>query len=185
MVCDDDGYVGAVRLADGDVDVAAAFRSGANAMSGQSPIQRIHAMMERNGVDFEFSPTGKLMTTPPLRRTRRNGYGRIVAIGDAAGYVEPFTGEGMTWALQAAREVSHCIESHAFQLGSIGEIWSQQSRSLLTMKKRTCRAITTTLRSQLARRTAATILSRFPGLASPLVAHLARPSTPHPSPTHG
>ncbi|MFM7136297.1 MAG: NAD(P)/FAD-dependent oxidoreductase, partial [Planctomycetota bacterium] len=43
--------------------------------------------------------------TPPLTRRRpvASPSGRILRVGDAAGYVEPFTGEGMGWALASAR----------------------------------------------------------------------------------
>jgi flavin-dependent dehydrogenase len=42
---------------------------------------------------------------PPLTRSRpvASPSGRILRVGDAAGYVEPFTGEGMGWALASAR----------------------------------------------------------------------------------
>ena len=42
--------------------------------------------------------------TPPLtRRAPSLAAERVFVLGDAAGYVEPFTGEGMAWALASAR----------------------------------------------------------------------------------
>ena len=42
--------------------------------------------------------------TPILtRRSVRLIHERVFVLGDAAGYVEPFTGEGMAWAIKSAR----------------------------------------------------------------------------------
>ena len=43
--------------------------------------------------------------TPPLTRSQpvADATGRILRIGDAAGYVEPFTGVGIGWALASSR----------------------------------------------------------------------------------
>ena len=53
--------------------------------------------------------------TPPLTRTAPlvSGSGRVFRVGDAAGYVEPFTGEGMGWALAAARVLADLLLDHA------------------------------------------------------------------------
>jgi 2-polyprenyl-6-methoxyphenol hydroxylase-like FAD-dependent oxidoreductase len=49
--------------------------------------------------------TVSLRATPPLTHVAplAGGGGRIFRVGDAAGYVEPFTGEGIGWALAGAR----------------------------------------------------------------------------------
>lgn len=53
--------------------------------------------------------------TPPLTRTAPlvSGSGHVFRVGDAAGYVEPFTGEGMGWALTAARVLADLLLDHA------------------------------------------------------------------------
>ena len=49
------------------------------------------------------------------RRSRLGGH-RVLAAGDAAGYVEPFTGEGMAWAVRSAALA-------AAMLPGAGEAW--------------------------------------------------------------
>jgi flavin-dependent dehydrogenase len=49
-----------------------------------------------------FDPLDWLGTLPLTRRTPRPAGHRVLVVGDAAGYVEPFTGEGMAWALATA-----------------------------------------------------------------------------------
>jgi 2-polyprenyl-6-methoxyphenol hydroxylase-like FAD-dependent oxidoreductase len=52
--------------------------------------------------------------TPPLTRSAplvAGASGRILRVGDAAGYVEPFTGEGMGWALTSARILAEAVDA--------------------------------------------------------------------------
>lgn len=206
MACDDDGYVGIVRLADGRVDVAGALVSGhaSSVVSGHAstkrgttssrlPLDRVTGILDRS--EFRFGPlrnVSPVMTTPPLRRSRRAGNGRVIAIGDAAGYVEPFTGEGMTWAMQsgiaAANRIARLVNDDApgrdskreprneseHQLGQLGNAWQADLDALLSGKKRTCRWVTDSLRRPIARRFAVRALTAFPSLAKPLVASLNR-----------
>ncbi len=175
MACDDDGYVGVVRLAEGHVDVAGALMSGQSASAAGSPLDRAIGILSRS--EFHFGPLANVspvMTTPPLRRTRRAGNGRVIAIGDAAGYVEPFTGEGMTWAMQSGIASAERIAATIETPERIGALWQSDLKDLLDSKKRTCRWVTDALRRPTARRAAAITLSLFPSLAKPLVARLNR-----------
>ena len=46
----------------------------------------------------------------PLRqRTRRRVAGRVLLVGDAAGYVDALTGEGLSVGLTCARELVRCV----------------------------------------------------------------------------
>lgn len=174
MACDDDGYVGLVRLSDGRVDVASALQSGSSATAKGSPIQRVLAILDRSHFDFDLRNPTPMMTTPPLRRTRQAGSGRVLAVGDAAGYVEPFTGEGMTWAMQSGIAAAETIASSMPNLDTVGQRWDTELKRLLRTKKLTCRAVTSSLRSPLARQSAVRALSLFPSLASPLIRHLSK-----------
>lgn len=186
MACDDDGYVGIVRLADGRVDVAGALASGhvkskTAASGGTTPLDRVNGILDRS--EFAFGPlcnVSPVLTTPPLRRSRRAGNGRVIAIGDAAGYVEPFTGEGMTWAMQsgiaAANRLATLIDDDRSPRGldRLGAAWQADLDALLRGKKRTCRWVTDALRRPVARKFAARTLATFPSLARPLLASLNR-----------
>jgi flavin-dependent dehydrogenase len=108
------GYCGVVRLEDGRIDIAAAVDRGIVAASG-SPAAAIAAILAETGGDRAAnlaSPKAAAQFAaatargaPPLTRSRpvASPSGRILRVGDAAGYVEPFTGEGMGWALASAR----------------------------------------------------------------------------------
>lgn len=117
------GYCGIVRLEDGRIDIAAALDRGLIAQTG-SPARAVASILEETmflaesgGGIFPGDPPGRIVLdskllgaatwrgTPPLTRSQpvADATGRILRIGDAAGYVEPFTGEGMGWALASAR----------------------------------------------------------------------------------
>ena len=175
MVCDGDGYVGLVQLESGRIDIAAAIQSGSNASRGVMPIDRVKNILDGS----PFSGLGldghsKIMTTPPLRRTRIAGRGRVLAIGDSAGYVEPFTGEGMTWAMKSGIAAASCITENAADLSQVGEDWARRSARLLRSQKRTCRVLTSALNWSPTRRLIGFGLSTMPMIARPLVARLNR-----------
>jgi flavin-dependent dehydrogenase len=99
MEVDARGYVGLVRLPSGQVDVAAAIRPAAmRAHGGAAPLMtRLLGTMVRDASAIERA---HWHGTPHLWRERRAlQTGDVTVAGDAAGYVEPFTGEGMGWAL--------------------------------------------------------------------------------------
>lgn len=179
MACDHDGYVGLVRLESGQVDVASALRSGSTAAQQGSPMERVHQILERSSFPkLQWSSPSKVMTTPPLRRTRVSGRGRLLAIGDASGYVEPFTGEGMTWGMQSGIAAANRIGLASMQtdqgsLATIGTQWDLDQQKLLRSKKRTCRVVTNALRSKWARKTIGSTLATFPKLAWPIVKRLS------------
>jgi len=105
------GYVGIVRLEDGRIDVAAAVAPAVVAAAG-SPAAAITEVLAAAGgpagslVDADAIHSAHVRATPPL--THRSaltagGCDAVLRLGDAAAYVEPFTGEGIGWALASAR----------------------------------------------------------------------------------
>jgi len=108
------GYCGIVRLEDGRVDIAAALDRGGLAAAG-GPAAAIASILAETSAEAAAGLTRSAIAdllasatfrgTPPLTRSQpvAAASGRILRIGDAAGYVEPFTGEGMGWALASAR----------------------------------------------------------------------------------
>lgn len=64
----------------------------------------------------------------PLRqRVRRRVAGRVMLVGDAAGYVDALTGEGISVSLAAAAELVRCVERDAPE--AYEAAWRRQSRS--------------------------------------------------------
>lgn len=111
MVVGRSGYAGLVRLEDGRIDLAAAVAPAAVAAAGSPAAAIATILREGFGPDGGRLPPAFLhavpmRATPPLtHRSPLTAGGRdtIVRIGDAAAYVEPFTGEGIGWALASAR----------------------------------------------------------------------------------
>ena len=87
--------------------------------------------------------------TPALTRQAKKVAGeRWFAVGDAAGYVEPFTGEGMAWAIASAaalaptaiRAIDH------WEMPLVRE-WERVYHRLLHKRQRVCRIVARVLRS--------------------------------------
>lgn len=123
------------------------------------------------------------MATPPLRRARCPGRDRVVAIGDAMRYVEPLTGEGMTWGIESGLAVADCwaewwsgatgrrgaARSHDF-----GSVWTARAESLQSSRRKTCDRVTRALRNRSVRLLVQWSLRRAPWLSYPLATGLAR-----------
>ncbi|MEO1527149.1 MAG: NAD(P)/FAD-dependent oxidoreductase [Planctomycetota bacterium] len=173
MACDQDGYVGVVELRDGSVDVAAALRCETSEVS--APAERVTRILERSGLGFpNLEPFTPVLATPRLRRRRSAGQGPILAIGDAAGYVEPFTGEGMTWAMCSGIAAARVIATEP--AGDLGSIWRATLRQQLLPRQRLCHRVARALESRWKRRWAAQCLSTFPWLSRPVFSSLNRPA---------
>lgn len=111
-----EGYCGIVRLEDGRIDVAAAvdtfaFRRHASAAAAVAAVLggRRHGFLDVDGSALRFVGTPQLTRFSPVVAGR---WRRIHRIGDAASYVEPFTGEGIGWGLVGARSVAEAMLAH-------------------------------------------------------------------------
>lgn len=171
------GYIGLVRLSDGSVDVAAAAdprvvraAGGVAACAGRWLGDSL-----RDGAAIAQT---RWMGTPRLSRTRATlAAGRVVVAGDASGYVEPFTGEGMGWALAggaaagaraarmaaAARPVE--APSAAREAGEADDWerdWARELSDITRVSKLRCRIIARAMRSPLLVRTLIATGTAFP-----------------------
>lgn len=112
------GYAGVAPLTDGRAVVAAAVDPAwlsANRSGSPLAVLLEELGLGHPGSSREFSlSTQRGMPALTRRRDAVEAGGRIFVLGDAAGYVEPFTGEGMTWALESAeRVVGHAVDAVA------------------------------------------------------------------------
>jgi flavin-dependent dehydrogenase len=171
MACGRGAYVGAVRLEDGRLDVAAALsRERLRQSSGLGPLLRDTL------VDCGFPPPRGFSRadwrgTPPLTRSReRVASQRLFVVGDSAGYVEPFTGEGMSWAIQASvLLVSHVLEGLDRWNADLPSRWEHEYRRFFRARKRVCLLVRALLEYRPPARAAVALLGRAPWLASPCV----------------
>ncbi len=165
------GYVGSVRLQDGRLNMAAALDS-ALLRTARSPAKAVARVLHEAGVSpLVDMPEDGWTGTPTLtRRPARLGDERVFAVGDASGYVEPFTGEGMTWALAGARALtpllSRAVDGWTPELLQEWESWHARR---LRPAQRICRSVAWMLRRPSLSRGTARLLRRFPWVAAPIL----------------
>jgi flavin-dependent dehydrogenase len=143
------GYVGLVRLDSETIAVAAALEPRWTKSIG-GPFAAVERVLSSAGGDAIALDEHSLMGTGLLSRSRpRLAATGLLVIGDAAGYVEPFTGEGMTWALAsgtaagalAAKGLSAWSPAAAESLAREWTLWHArhvQSRHRLCRTVRWC-----------------------------------------------
>ena len=176
MVVGREGYIGALQVEDGHMELAAAIDPGAIKRWGPGEaVQRIlqdSPLPALQGVcELEWQGTTPLSryTSPPAGR-------RIFFIGDAAGYIEPFTGEGMAWAIASGAAVADIAHQAArCYSDDLPRQWIQRRERLLRGRMRLCQLVTQSLRYQRLTEFNVALLSHLPFLATPVIRWLNRP----------
>ncbi len=167
------GYVGAVIVEDGSLDVAAAFDAVFVRSQGGLGNAAMDVLRSAGLPEFEPIRNAEWKGTPALTRTSRRIAGpRWFAIGDAAGYVQPFTGEGIGWAISSALAVAP-LTAEPWHDGLV-EKWSRAHRRVVGRRQVACRAIAWALRRPALCSAAVRVLQFAPRLASPIVGALHR-----------
>jgi len=165
------GYVGQVCLENGALDVAAALDRRMLANTG-NPADAARRIVERAGLPWpaELSRL-KWHGTPTLtRRLAHVAAHRVLVAGDAGAYVEPFTGEGMTWAMLTGAAVAPiACEAIDGEPRQAADRWEAMHRRLLGRRMIICRAVCRLLRSERLAGAAIAIAKRFPWLAAPIL----------------
>jgi flavin-dependent dehydrogenase len=178
IACGAAGYVGLVRLEDGRLDVAAALDRATVRRSGGPGRAAAGILREAGWPDLSGLVGPGWRGTPPLtRQAPRLASHRVLVLGDAAGYVEPFTGEGMAWALDAAVAIAPVAARAArgWDAG-IEEEWAREHDRVVTRRQQVCQAAAWVLRHPVLARAAIHLLGRWPGLATPVLHRLNAPS---------
>ena len=179
MVMGPAGYVGLVRQEDHRLNVAAAFDAEWVRLHG-SPDRAVRAHLESAGMPPLPERTHRgWKGTPPLTRSLSSlAEERLFLVGDAAGYVEPFTGEGMGWALWGALALAPLVHSGVARWDpTLVRRWKQVHRRQVRRGQHVCRIVAWGLRRPGMVRMALRAFSTSPGLARPLVTHTS--TTPH------
>lgn len=174
MACGREGYLGLVRLEDGRLNLAAALDPSWVRTCGGPGHAAAELLTEAgwpalpNLEKLSWRGTAALM-----RQARRRARERLFLIGDAAGYIEPFTGEGMAWALVAGRAVAP-LAARAVRHWHSGLSceWDASYRRLIEPRQRICRVVATVLRFPALTETAVRLLAFAPRLALPLTHYL-------------
>lgn len=173
MACGVKGYVGLVVLEDGRLDLAAALRPEAvREAGGVGPLA--DRVVAEAGLPPVPGASGLPWRGTPIltRSPRRLVEGRVFRVGDSAGYVEPFTGEGMAWAIAGGRALATvlltALERDAADDATEAEAeraWRRAHRREVGRRQMVCRLASRTLRAPWATRALIRALSLRPGLA--------------------
>jgi flavin-dependent dehydrogenase len=171
------GYVGLVRVEDGNLNVAAAIDPEFVRLCRQ-PAVAIDTILNSAGFPaVESLESADWSGTVPLtRQTSRPAGKRVLLIGDAAGYVEPFTGEGISCALSSGVAAASLVSQRLATWDTSAEQqWLRLNRRLIRDRQRWCRRLAWLLRHPVAVRGLLSAMSRCPWLARPIVESLNEP----------
>jgi menaquinone-9 beta-reductase len=173
------GYVGLVRMDDGSLNAAAALQPEFVRFHGSPGAAAFEVLAEAGMPTIDELGSARWEGTAPLtRQTRPVAAERLFLIGDAAGYVEPFTGEGMTWALASGQAVAplalRAIERWDPRLSVE---WDAVHRRLVRDRQIICRGAAAVLHRPWLARLGFEVIARLPRAAGHILSHLnANPS---------
>jgi len=173
MACGPQGYAGVVRIEGGQLAMAAAADPG-ELKRWESPGALVASLLHGAGFSSDMARHATWTGTPPLtRRASRFSAPRVLALGDARGYVEPFTGEGMAWAVESAHDALDLVTRHAATSnGDLEQDWEILARRRIARRPMICRAIAATLRSSRATAVLVSMLKVLPGLSGPFISRM-------------
>jgi flavin-dependent dehydrogenase len=173
------GYVGLVRVQEGRLTVGAAFDRSFLRQAG-TPAQATAAVLDRAG----FPPIPALDqaawygTVGLTRRTRPVALHRLFLVGDATGYVEPFTGQGMACALASARAVAPlALRGIQSWSGSLERAWSARHRALFGRRLWLCHGLARAARRPLVTRALFAVATGAPSLFGLMIDHVSASRT--------
>lgn len=170
MVVGQYGYCGLVRLEDGRIDLAAAIdrrlleNNTLPACAVRGLLQdgwnhTTHGSLAYTSGQpdfFSYLLAATFRATPPLTHASALVAGsaeRIFRVGDASGYVEPFTGEGMGWALCSARVFAEALVTGtaetvplALRLSSVAANYRAAHKTLFAANHTRCLRVARSLR---------------------------------------
>jgi len=173
-----EGYVGLVRREDGQLNLAAAFDRqalGANAAGAARAVLTSAGFPIPAGLE-----QARWQVTPALSRRAAVVAGeRFLVLGDAAGYVEPFTGEGMAWALTAGAAAAPLVLAGLDGWSpALERRWQRELQLRIGRRQRLCRGLALLLRQPGATALAFGLSQHLPALAEQLVAQLNHVALP-------
>jgi menaquinone-9 beta-reductase len=172
------GYVGIVRVEDGSLNVAAAF-DPALIRSARTPgAAACEVLAEAGAPAVAGLEQADWQGTPGLTRwTRPLSKDRVFFLGDAAAYVEPFTGEGIAWAFASARAVEpFALKAIERWHPRLARDWGRAYGRRIGRRQFNCRAVAFSLRQPWLMRLGIEILDRAPLAASGMMRLLNKPT---------
>lgn len=167
-----EGYVGLTRVENQQLNVAAALAP--EALRRASPDEVCRNLLKTAGLgELSLQSSADWTGTLPLTGWRqRTSAARTLFVGDAAGYVEPFTGEGMAWALAAGRLAADFIGAAEWSTEREWK-WDAYYGAALRKQQKTCQLMSRFLRHPQLVRHSIRFLNLCPWLARPFIRRVA------------
>ena len=168
------GYVGMVRAEHEGLSVAATVNPAAIKAAGSAAAAISHILegagLPRPGLEPKIGWTGTMPLTSAAGRVAAE---RLFVVGDAASYVEPFTGEGIAAALESAWLVAPLVDRAVSSWDvSLAREWEKVYGRSIRRRQWICRGASWFLRHPSLLRPLLPWISRFPAVARPVVARI-------------
>jgi len=148
MRCGSGGYVGTVVLEDGSLDIAAAMKPAWVKACG-GPASAANQLAASAGEPLPDLNAYAWRATAPLTGARERPWlPGVLFLGDAAGYIEPFTGEGMAWAMMSAQGVVPFVTQAVAEgwRDPIGHAWQRAYDRSVRRRQARCKLFGAVLR---------------------------------------
>jgi 2-polyprenyl-6-methoxyphenol hydroxylase-like FAD-dependent oxidoreductase len=175
MAIGEHGYVGAVRCEEGSVNLAAAFAPAAISRRGVIPLL-VRETLDRAGIELQDDLTQAdwRATRQLTRLAGRLAAQRLFVIGDAGGYVEPFTGEGMAAAIEDAIAVTpFVIQAVRDWDNALSERWETEQRGRQRNRQAACRKLAWMLQRPWATRLGLRLAATWPVLGQKIAQRIS------------
>lgn len=174
MACGTGGYVGLVRLEDDRLNIAAAFDPEVLKDARHAGRLATRILNEAclpplpNLADLHWKGTPSL-----THHASSMADERLFILGDAASFVEPCTGEGITWALRAAVAVAPLAERAVRAWNpSLKAQWTTTFEREVDRRQIICRLTAAVLRRPRLAAWAVRLLAWLPSLSQPVLRQL-------------
>jgi flavin-dependent dehydrogenase len=178
MAVGQSGYVGLVPVEGDQLNVAAAFARDIIKDCGSpgAAAQKVLAEAGFPSIPALASPLWQ-GTVPLTRQTWPIAGERFFVLGDAAGYVEPFTGEGIAWAMMCGKAVEPlALRAIDGWDPSLPQAWTSLHRRLVARRQLLCRGLAFMLRHPWLARTGFELAIRAPSVAGLMIQRMNTPS---------
>ena len=171
------GYVGAVMVEGDILNLAAALNPGF-LKDGEHLGTLVYQVLQEAGftIPVQVEKLSWQGTAKLTRKTSSVAAGRVLVLGDASGYVEPFTGEGMAWGLSSSVACVPIVLAGLKRWDdSLIENWKQYYRRHIQGRQKWCRRCAYVLKRPLLLNGLMSLIKHYPRIASPIIHHLNAP----------
>ena len=174
------GYIGSVVLEDGSINYSSAISPQARKQSSSNSELLTMVLKEAGSAVPEGFHDSEWHGAPLLSRRRsRFAAGSVLLMGDATGYVEPFTGEGMAWAVEMGLSAAELLLNPSVTESEYETSWTRTVEKLRAERHIWCRRLSSFLRKPKLV-SAGMLLGRLvPAVPGWIVSQLYEPNPPH------